>query len=57
VTSMADISQGAVPVETIKKQLAQTFGIVCSSSSLRRSDTERQEDAQADPRGALCRNF
>jgi lipoyl(octanoyl) transferase len=57
VTSMVDVSQEAVPVATIKQQLAQTFATVFSSSSLRRSDTQGQEYAQADLEGALCKNF
>lgn len=57
VTSMADVSQEAVPVETIKQQLAQTFATVFSSSSLRRSNTQGQDYAQADREGSLCRNF
>jgi len=57
VTSMEDVSQGAVPVETIKQQLAQTFAMVFSSSALRRSDSHRQEYVQDDLEGALCRNY
>ncbi len=57
VTSMTDVSQGAVPVEIIKQQLAQTFATVFSSDALRRSDSQGQEYAQADLEGALCRNF
>lgn len=56
VTSMAIVSQGAVPVETIKQQLAQTFAEVFSSSALRRSDSQGQEYVQAHLEGALCRN-
>ncbi len=57
VTSMAEVSDEAVPVETIKQQLAQTFAAICSSSSLRMSNTQGQETAQDDQEGDLCRNF
>lgn len=56
VTSMADVSQEAIPVGTVKQQLAQTFAMVFYSRPLRRSDSPTLKYAQADLEGALCRN-
>lgn len=47
VTSMADVSKGTVPVETIKQQLAHIFTTILPSRALRGSDTQRQDDTQA----------
>lgn len=57
VTSMTEVSHGAIPVETIKQQLAHTFMTVFSLRALSGSDTQGQDYAQADIEGALCRNF
>lgn len=43
VTSMADVSQEAVPMGTVKQQLAQTFAKVFYSRTLRRSDSPGRE--------------
>jgi lipoate-protein ligase B len=57
VTSMAAVSQRAVPVEAIKQQLAEIFTMVFFSSAPRAVSTQGQEYAHTDPEGALCRNF
>ncbi|NJN70038.1 MAG: lipoyl(octanoyl) transferase LipB, partial [Nitrospira sp.] len=57
VTSMAAVSQRAVPVEAVKQQLAETFTMVFSSSGPRPVSTQGQCYAHTDPEGALCRNF
>ncbi|MGE0470828.1 MAG: lipoyl(octanoyl) transferase LipB [Nitrospira sp.] len=57
VTSMAAVSQRAVPVETIKQQLAETFIMVFPSSAPQPVSPRGQERAHTDPEGAPCRNF
>jgi lipoyl(octanoyl) transferase len=57
VTSMAAVSQRAVPVETIKQQLAETFARVFSIIASQPVSTQGQEYAHTDPEGAPCRNF
>ena len=56
VTSMAEVSQGAVPIETIKQQLAHIFTTVFPSKAHHGSDMQEQTYAHADVEGALCRN-
>jgi lipoate-protein ligase B len=43
VTSMADVSQEAIPAETVKRRLAQTFAMVFSSAGPRWPDAPRRE--------------
>ena len=58
VTSMAAVSQRPIPVDMIKKQLAQTFAAVLSSNARSpRPDTRERRDVQPSPEGALCGNY
>ncbi len=57
VTSMAAITQRAVPVEAIKQQLAETFTMVFSSRAPQPVSTQGQEYAHTESEGAVCRNF
>lgn len=43
VTSMVDVSRKAIPAETVKRQLAQTFAMVFSSAGPQWSDAPRRK--------------
>jgi len=58
VTSMTAVSQRAIPVDTVKKQLAQSFAAIFSSSVRPpRLDMKDGEYVHPSLEGALCRNY
>jgi len=58
VTSMAAVSKRPIPIDMIKKQLAQSFAAIFSSNVRPPGlDMKEREDVQPSPEGALCGNY